>query len=102
MEFLHKPRLIVDKGHQKAELHTNMIELNDFYNDGTGWVCRHCELELTRVDETPSGLSRAFREGEVESKTPTLANAALAKWLDKTRQVLICPRCGITEPVEKS
>jgi len=79
-----------------------MIDLNDFYNDGFGWVCRHCERDLSRIHETPSGLSRAFREGEAESKTTTLANAALAKWTDKTRRFLTCPRCGVTEAVEKS
>lgn len=79
-----------------------MQELNDFYNDGTGWVCRHCERALPVADETRTRLSRAFREGEAESKTPTLANQALAKWTDKTRRFLICPRCGLTEAVEKS
>ena len=79
-----------------------MIDLNDFYNDGFGWICRHCERELSMIHETPSGLSRAFREGEAESKAPTLANAALAKWTDKTRRFLTCPRCGVTEAVEKS
>jgi len=76
-----------------------MIELNDFYNDGFGWVCRHCEREL-RQPEAESH-SRLFREGEAESKQPEFSNVALAKWLDKTRQTLICPRCGITEPVDK-
>ena len=78
-----------------------MIELNDFYNDGTGWICRHCERELVVPDESRPSLSRAFREGEAESKMPTLANQALAKWMDKTRQVLICARCGTTEAVEE-
>ena len=78
-----------------------MRELNDFYNEGTGWICRHCDRKLDVADENPSGLSRAFREGEAESKTLTLANQALAKWMDKARQVLICPRCGITEAVVK-
>lgn len=80
----------------------DMTELNDFYNDGFGWICRRCESELdTDKEKSPSKLSRAFREGEAESKTPTLANSALAKWMDKTRQVLICPRCGLTEAVDK-
>ncbi|HEX3101079.1 MAG TPA: hypothetical protein VHQ01_04780 [Pyrinomonadaceae bacterium] len=73
------------------------MQLNNFYNDGFGWICRHCESQLAVPDETPSRLSRAFREGEAESKTPTLANQAIAKWTDNTRQFLICPRCGITE-----
>ncbi|MFN2502217.1 MAG: hypothetical protein ABR530_09415 [Pyrinomonadaceae bacterium] len=80
-----------------------MMELNDFYNAGFGWVCRHCERELgpTEGEEEPKH-SRVFREGEAESKNPKLANPALAKWTDKTRRFLMCPRCGITEAVEKS
>jgi hypothetical protein len=78
-----------------------MIELNDFYNDGTGWVCRHCERELTPPESSAEKHSRAFREGEAESKTPEFANRALARWMDKTQAVLICPRCGVTEAVEK-
>ena len=77
-----------------------MNELNDFYNDGTGWTCRHCENELMRKSE-PSERSRAFVEGEAESKSPELANPALAKWMDKTQMQLICPRCGLVEAVEK-
>jgi hypothetical protein len=79
-----------------------MIELNDFYNAGFGWICRHCETELSSNGNSSGSTSRIFREGEAESKTPELANAALAQWMDKTQQVLICPRCKITEPVEKS
>lgn len=78
-----------------------MEELNDFYNDGTGWVCRHCERQLETVKNPSQKHSRIFREGEAESKTPELANFALAKWMDKTQQHLICPRCGIVEALEK-
>ena len=78
-----------------------MTELN-FYNAGFGWVCRQCERELKPALPSANKHSRVFREGEAESKTPVLENAALAKWMDKTRRVLICPRCSITEPVEKS
>lgn len=76
-----------------------MTELNDFYNDGSGWVCKRCERDL-RQPETESH-SRLFREGEAESKQPKFSHIALAKWLDKTRQTLVCPRCGITEAVDK-
>ena len=79
-----------------------MIELNDFYNAGFGWICRHCEREMKPTEISQQKHSRAFREGEAESKDPTLSNLALAKWTDKTQQILICPRCGITEEVEKS
>ena len=72
-----------------------MQELNDFFNDGFGWVCRHC----TRSDPSPSNEqpSRWLTEGEAESKTPELANKALAKWADPAQRILMCPRCGRTE-----
>ena len=77
-----------------------MTELNDFYNDGFGWSCRHCEQEL----KAASGLepSRLLLEGEAESKNPQLSSKALAKWADAEQRTLLCPRCGITESVEKS
>ncbi len=78
------------------------IELNDFYNDGFGWICRHCEREL-KAEHTHSTRkhSRLMREGEAESKNPKLSNQAMAKWLDPARRTLICPRCGITELADK-
>lgn len=79
-----------------------MIELNDFYNEGFGWICRHCEPDLRNGDRSHSPHSRVFREGEAEGKAPILANYALAKWTDKTRRFLQCPRCGVTELAEKS
>ena len=79
-----------------------MIELNDFYNAGFGWICRHCERELTRDEDLDKRHSRIFREGEAESKNPELSNRALAKWTDKTCRFLICPLCGIVAPVEIS
>ncbi len=78
-----------------------MIELNDFYNAGFGWICRQCERQFRSAGDPEQKHSRVFREGEAENKTPGLASIALAKWTDKTRQFLTCPRCGITEPVEK-
>jgi len=74
------------------------IELNDFYNDGFGWICRACERQL-KEGETNSHekVSRLLREGEAESKQPTFSNKAMAKWHDQSKQSLICPRCGIIE-----
>jgi hypothetical protein len=76
------------------------IELQDFYNEGFGWVCRHCEREV-REPET-FGRPRYMREGEAENKNSALSTAALAKWLDKTQSTLICPRCGISESVDQA
>ena len=77
------------------------MELNDFFNDGFGWVCRHCDLELSAAGNS-GRRSRLFSEGEAESKNPQLSNPGLAKWADVEQRTLMCPRCGITEPVEKS
>lgn len=78
------------------------FELNDFYNDGFGWICKPCERELKQQSISDEKTSRLLREGEAESKQPKLSSVALAKWADKINQVLMCPRCGITEPVDKS
>jgi len=77
-----------------------MIELNDFYNDGFGWICRQCDREMTK--DPGDGHSRLLREGEAESKSPQLSTPALAKWTDASQTVLVCPRCGISESVERS
>ena len=79
-----------------------MIELNDFYNDGFGWICRACERELEppSADETATH-SRLLREGEAESKTPRFSNKALARWADDARTTLVCPRCEITQTVSE-
>ena len=78
------------------------IELSDFYNDGFGWICRHCERELADSAEVlTSKHSRLMSEGEAESKTLKLSNSALAKWEDKAQRTLICPRCGITELADR-
>jgi hypothetical protein len=78
-----------------------VIELNDFFNDGSGWVCRQCDRDLN-IGSPDQKRSRIFTEGEAESKVPVLANRALAKWTDKTRRFLTCPRCGVTEAVDIS
>lgn len=78
------------------------MELNDFYNDGFGWICRHCEKELAAEPEPEPQHSRFMTEGEAESKQPELSNKALARWADAARRTLMCPRCGITELAEIS
>lgn len=78
-----------------------MIELNDFYNAGFGWICRHCERELVK-NASRDGVSRIMLEGESESKQPTLSTQALAKWADPAEHILVCPRCGVTEAADKA
>lgn len=76
-----------------------MIELNDFVNDGFGWKCRHCSRDRKQESR---GHSRFFSEGESESNQPELSESAMAKWVDAARTMLTCPRCGITERVDKA
>lgn len=78
------------------------LELNDFYNEGFGWICKPCERELEKKENVShEKTSRLMSEGEAESKQPDFSNLALAKWADKTNQTLMCPRCGITEQIDK-
>lgn len=50
-------------------------QLNDFYNDGFGWICKSCERELKREEKVSDDkLSRLMSEGEAESKQPKLSN----------------------------
>ncbi len=85
---------------QAASLFVEMIELNDFYNDGFGWICRQCERELKTDHEKSDGPARIMREGEAESKQFSLSTQALAKWADPVERILVCPRCWITETVD--
>lgn len=77
------------------------LEYYDFYNDGFGFICKHCERELKEKEFPQSHKhARFMREGEAESKQTALSNTALAKWLDKAQTTLICPNCGITEKID--
>jgi hypothetical protein len=78
------------------------METEHFINPGYGWLCKHCHPdEETRVSQT-NGRARFFTEGEAEDKEPALSTPALARWRDATRQVLVCPRCGIEEMLNKA
>ena len=73
-----------------------MRELENFYNEGFGWMCRRCVLEED-VADGGHRHSRLLREGEAEGKTPRLSTRSLARWKDASRKILECPRCGATE-----
>ncbi len=74
-----------------------MKSLDNFYNEGFGWICKKC-AEKFKTDEEPK--SRLMREGEAESKNPVLSNKALAKWFDSERKTLVCPNCQTTENIK--
>ena len=73
-------------------------ELEHFYNNGFGWICKRCEEEEV-IKTSESEHSRLLSEGEAESKNPRLSTPALAKWKDEKREALMCERCGIEEQV---
>jgi hypothetical protein len=74
-----------------------MREIENFYNQGFGWICRKCDAEAPHDDDL--GPSRLMREGEAESKNPSLSSQFLARWADREHTTLECPRCGITEKI---
>jgi hypothetical protein len=76
-----------------------MQESQDFYNDGFGWICKHCERELKNNDLRSPKKSRLMQEGEAENKNPQLSTQALAKWADFSERTLVCPRCFISEKI---
>ncbi|CAN5610002.1 hypothetical protein BH24ACI3_BH24ACI3_04390 [soil metagenome] len=77
-----------------------MHEINDFFNDGFGWRCRHCVKAAQAVTPDTGRRSRIMTEGEAESKDPQLSTKGLAKWADPAHRYLICPNCGIRELVD--
>lgn len=79
-----------------------MFEIDEFYNDGFGWICKRCETDRKAENEAANQkLPRVWREGEAENKQTKFA-APVAKWLDAAKTQLICPRCGIAEVVNKA
>jgi hypothetical protein len=66
-----------------------MPELNDFYQRGEEWICKQCERELE-----PKNMA-VHPDGKGKMPPP-------ARYTDKTRRFVTCPRGGITEAVEKS
>ena len=80
----------------------NRKDLEHFYNDGFGWICKLCEREIKQAQTASDNQSsRLMREGEAESKQPRFSSQALAKWTDAAQRTLICPRCGISEAIDK-
>ena len=79
-----------------------MDKIDNFYNDGTGWVCIQCDRKFALDAELASTHSRFYREGEAESKFPQLASRARAKWFDRLHETLVCPHCGVIEHISRS
>ena len=78
------------------------MEIEHFINPGYGWMCKHCAVEDEARAAKAESRARFFNEGEAESKEPQLSTPALARWRDRARITLYCPRCGIEEMVSKA
>ena len=86
----------------RSHFFMQQIEIDNFYNDGFGWICKHCERELkAEHSDNCEQHSRLMIEGEAESKQTEFSSKAMAKWLDAAQTTLTCPRCGTTEKVDK-
>jgi hypothetical protein len=61
--------------------------MNDFNKHDENWVCKQCQREIES-----GGASHPLIKEELP----------IARFTDKTFRSLTCPRCGITELVDKS
>jgi hypothetical protein len=77
------------------------METDNFFNAGYGWICRRCNPDDETRAHLTTGRARFFEEGEAEDKEVVFSTPALARWRDSSRQVLVCPQCGIEEMVSK-
>lgn len=78
------------------------MESEHFINHGYGWLCKHCHPEEEARVSRNDGRARFFHEGEAEDKEARLSTPALARWLDASKQTLVCPQCGIEEMLSKA
>ena len=78
------------------------MEIEHFINPGYGWLCKHCLTKNEMRVGSDEGRARFFSEGESEEKEPFLSTFALARWRDRSKQVLVCPHCSIEEQVNKA
>ena len=71
-----------------------MHQTTHFFNLGYGWLCKHCCAENTERKQH----HRQHHQQEAHRNAPL----PLAKWVDDDGlRGLVCPRCGIAEPVSR-
>jgi len=64
-----------------------------FFNLGYGWLCKHCCAENTERKQH----HRQQHQHEAHRN-----DLPLAKWVeDEGLRGLVCPKCGIAEPVSR-
>ena len=70
-----------------------MHQTTHFFNLGYGWLCKHCSAENTE---------RKQQHRHQQHEAPRNASLPLAKWVeDEGLRGLVCPKCGIAEPVSR-
>lgn len=76
-----------------------MLIPETFFYDGARWQCVQCYDELHfDVDRDRSGVANDF----AEFVAPAGDKPSNAKWADSILATLVCPRCGISEMIEKN
>ena len=71
-----------------------MHQTTHFFNLGYGWLCKHCSAENTERKQH----HKQHHPPEANRNAPL----PLAKWVeDDGLRGLVCPRCGIAEPVSR-
>jgi hypothetical protein len=71
-----------------------MNQTTHFFNLGYGWLCKHC----TAADTERKQQQQHHPQHDAHRRAPL----ALAKWVeDGGLRGLMCPRCGIAEPVSR-
>lgn len=71
-----------------------MHQTTHFFNLGYGWLCKHCSAENTERRQQ----HRQHQQHEAHRNT----QLPLAKWVDDDGlRGLVCPKCGIAEPVSR-
>ena len=70
-----------------------MHQTTHFFNLGYGWLCKHCCAENTE---------RKHQQHHQKHEAQRSSSLPLAKWVDdEGLRGLVCPRCGIAEPVSR-
>ena len=69
-----------------------MNQTTHFFNLGYGWLCKHCTAANTEQKHHHHHQHEAHRNNPLP----------LAKWVEEGElRGLMCPRCGIAEPVSR-
>ena len=63
-----------------------IIETENFFKANYGWFCKRCQKRDKHKLNSQKNESTLYP----------------ARWLDASRKILICPKCGVTEEIDKT